>query len=113
MKLPKNIKTMTDTERWAWWKALPRKQRDEMSERTFQGTPEWFVYWYDKDGGDLEGPNIHDDEKSAVAEFDLLIKNPTTLAARVEKVVGTYDIPEADLGERKYTEIRTFGKFPD
>lgn len=111
-KLPKNIKTMNDDERYKWLGTLSDAEHDAFTDRTFKGKPEWFVYWESADGdGELEGPNIHDTEADAIKEFDEIVAEGLVVAARVEKVVGHHNVLDAGLQSRDYSDVKTFGEF--
>lgn len=111
--LPKNIATMNDDERIKWWTRLPEDVYYAIKDRTFKGPPEYFIYYatMEEEEGETQGPLIYDKKDEAVKEYKRIITDERVFACRLEKVVGTYNVIDADLEDRNYTTLMEKGKF--
>lgn len=108
MKLPKNIATMTDEERYRWWSSLSGQEADRLVDRTFVGPAEYWTYWLED--GDMAGPDIRDTLAEAMAEATEHAGSP---ACRIERVVGRYSVADAGLIDRDYEDVYMRGEFPE
>jgi len=113
--LPKNFRTMTQSEYSEWRRRLSDEDHDYFNGRTINTKPEYFVYWAEKDvdEGDTQGPNIFDKKEDALKEYETIKAQEGVIACRVEKVIDSWDILDRDnMSDRNFTDVVDWGNFP-
>ena len=110
--IPKNIATMTDSERYAWQGSLSCEQQDKLCDRTFKGPPEWFLY-AEPVGGARDLLDVVDSIEDAKRWFDDVVNDPEFVAVEVKKYIGHYNVFDASLQDRDYTTAWKRGEFTE
>lgn len=97
MKLPKNIKTMSEMERYKWWQSLPNRVADKLVERTFI-TYEYAVY------ADDELQEVWDTLADAKKHFNSCVADGMA-GCEIEKYINYNSVADGSLRDRNFESI--------